>query len=296
MDSTLSLSEILTRQKELEDEAREILPGDTTVCSFDEGYVRQAVYACKTCTPDTAAGFCFACSISCHGGESEAFHEKGRKERKDLELTTCPSPPSPSFPPSPLPMSTDHEIIELFPKRAFKCDCRTSKLSHPCSLSQPSASSTSSSSKLPPNELNHYDKNFLGRFCICDADYDPQEEAENMVQCIVCEVSFSLPSCELEEREPVLERPDLLSLLTYPSGLVPRVSSQPYPFSIIDFDSKPDLNSNPSSYLPRRPSRALVLLLLLQLRPSHQRKPFRSVPNSTRYRSGGTLRSYGSPR
>ncbi|KAL7416294.1 hypothetical protein BDY24DRAFT_412497 [Mrakia frigida] len=147
LDSTLSLSDILTRQQELEDEARETLPGDTTVCSFDEGYVRQAVYACKTCNPDTAAGFCFACSISCHG---------------------------------------DHEIIELFPKRAFRCDCRTSKFStRPCSLlPEPS------SSKLPPNELNSYDHNFLGRFCICDADYDPQEEAENMVQCISCEDWF----------------------------------------------------------------------------------------------------------
>lgn len=55
----------------LEDEAREILPFNIDQCSYPQT-VRQSVYACKTCQSDQdgqRSGMCFACSVSCHGGE-----------------------------------------------------------------------------------------------------------------------------------------------------------------------------------------------------------------------------------
>jgi hypothetical protein len=71
-DSSHTLSSILEQNRQLEDDAREVLPGDIEHCSYDYGYVRQAVYACKTCPSSSdgqRGGFCFACSVSCHGGE-----------------------------------------------------------------------------------------------------------------------------------------------------------------------------------------------------------------------------------
>lgn len=176
------------------------MPGDTSTCSFSEGYVRQAVYACKTCDLSLTGqrgGFCFACSISCHSGkylEQQRVEEADRARRAHLPsllalLRFCL-------------LAADHDLIELFPKRHFKCDCPTFTFpTHACSLQTPpsSASKLVSSrapfslvvSKLthltfclfqPPNTQNHYDHNFDGIFCICRAPYDAQEEAESMIQ------------------------------------------------------------------------------------------------------------------
>ena len=86
-------------------------------------------------------GICSACSIACHG---------------------------------------DHEQLELFPKRNFRCDCPTNVLAHACTLH-----------KTPQieNEGNTYGQNFRGRFCRCGRPYDPAIERETMIQCLDCEVS-----------------------------------------------------------------------------------------------------------
>lgn len=74
---------------------------------------------------------------------------------------------------------TDHEQLELFPKRNFRCDCPTSSLTHPCSLHKhPEA----------PNEENEYGQNFDGKFCRCGRPYDAKSEQETMIQCLACEV------------------------------------------------------------------------------------------------------------
>lgn len=54
-----------------------------------QGYIRQALYACKTCCSDKIrAAVCLACSFHCHEG---------------------------------------HELVELYTKRHFRCDCGNSK-------------------------------------------------------------------------------------------------------------------------------------------------------------------------
>lgn len=96
-------------------------------------------------------GLCQACSISCHG---------------------------------------DHEQIELFPKRNFRCDCPTKALTAPCKLSQEEGRNE----KQSINSLNKYGQNFEGggRFCRCHSLYDAEREREVMVQCLACEVSVVL--------------------------------------------------------------------------------------------------------
>ena len=70
----------------------ESVVGDTSAseCTFNKGYMsRQAVFCCLDCTPESSgilAGFCFACSLSCH---------------------------------------RDHKLEEVYTKRNFKCDCGT---------------------------------------------------------------------------------------------------------------------------------------------------------------------------
>ncbi|KAI9278344.1 hypothetical protein BDA99DRAFT_600056 [Phascolomyces articulosus] len=89
-DQIITAVDIVDQQQKLEQEAQQVLPGKFETCTFDQGYIRQALYSCKTCYPNEQdlAGFCYSCSIACHA---------------------------------------DHELFELFPKRHFRCDCGIKK-------------------------------------------------------------------------------------------------------------------------------------------------------------------------
>lgn len=62
----------------------------SSLCTYEQGYITQPIYACRTCFDKSGKhfGFCFGCSMNCH---------------------------------------VDHDIYELFDKRHFKCDCGTPK-------------------------------------------------------------------------------------------------------------------------------------------------------------------------
>ncbi|ETW06502.1 hypothetical protein H310_02741 [Aphanomyces invadans] len=143
----VTLQEVLEQDTELVHTANAVL-GDAsaTHCSFPDGYVRQALFACLTCKTDEPAGLCLACSLTCH---------------------------------------TDHELVELYTKRHFRCDCGNSKFNQdaPCKLYE---------GKDPLNKENAYSQNFHGRYCSCHRPYpDPDRTTpEIMIQCIVCEDWF----------------------------------------------------------------------------------------------------------
>ncbi|KAJ8654807.1 hypothetical protein O0I10_009528 [Lichtheimia ornata] len=109
--------DIVDQQTALEKEANEILPGKFEACTFDKGYIRQPLYACKTCSHDNTepAAMCYSCSIACHA---------------------------------------DHELFELFAKRNFRCDCGIEHKfgEHPCQLSSLSKQQTASNDD---NAYNH---------------------------------------------------------------------------------------------------------------------------------------------
>ncbi|KAF9972043.1 hypothetical protein BGZ73_004901 [Actinomortierella ambigua] len=101
-------------------------------CTHSLGYIRQTLYSCLTCNPNPGeeAGFCYACSISCHG---------------------------------------DHQLVELFTKRSFRCDCGTTKFKITVCTLDPK----------PKGTLNS-----------CDKQYDPMKEESTMLQCVICEDWF----------------------------------------------------------------------------------------------------------
>ncbi|KAJ0408141.1 hypothetical protein P43SY_002111 [Pythium insidiosum] len=153
-EEVITLQEVLQEQSELDEAAVAVLgEADADHCSYALGYHRQALYACLTCTQprvdaesgavEGAAGVCLACSYHCHA---------------------------------------DHELVELYTKRAFRCDCGTSRLpaAAPCALW---------ADKDAVNAGNAYSHNFAGRYCTCRRPYpDPERTTpEVMVQCIVCE-------------------------------------------------------------------------------------------------------------
>ncbi|WBW70795.1 ubiquitin protein ligase E3 component N-recognin 7-like protein Mlo2-like [Schizosaccharomyces osmophilus] len=148
MDSTLeelTAEQYVERQRELEIEAREAYPYKFDECTYSKGYLKQTLYACLTCQreADSLNGVCYSCSISCHA---------------------------------------DHELVELFHKRHFQCDCGTSRTGHEsCTIRK------SKAERAPENQYNH---NFQGRFCSCDTFYDPEQESGTMFQCILCEDWF----------------------------------------------------------------------------------------------------------
>lgn len=109
---------------------------------------RQALYACLTCTVPKSddfkpAGFCLACTYACHDG---------------------------------------HEIVELYTKRNFRCDCGNSRFpdSNPCQLSN---------DKAKDNPENRYNQNFKGVYCTCQRPYPDDEDPveDQMIQCVICE-------------------------------------------------------------------------------------------------------------
>ncbi|KAF8413321.1 hypothetical protein HHK36_001299 [Tetracentron sinense] len=143
-EQTVSIHDYLKDVEEQELEADLILGGDDgKECTYNKGYMkRQAIFSCLTCTPDGNAGVCTACSLSCHDG---------------------------------------HEIVELWTKRKFRCDCGNSKFGpFYCKLF---------ANKDPENLENSYNQNFRGSYCTCSHPYpDPDtEEQREMIQCCICE-------------------------------------------------------------------------------------------------------------
>lgn len=139
-DDNFTAGDLVAAQDALEAEAREVIPYTFSHCTGDMGYIKQPVFACRTCLND--AGVCAGCSLGCHA---------------------------------------EHELVELFTRRSFKCDCGTERMGAGsfCSLSK--------RDDAPANADNTYSKNFKGEFCICGVLYDPHTETDAMYQCLVCE-------------------------------------------------------------------------------------------------------------
>ncbi|KAI3453820.1 hypothetical protein Pfo_010483 [Paulownia fortunei] len=159
-EPTISIGDYLKAVEEEELEADLVLGGDEgKECTYSKGYVkRQAIFSCLTCTPDGNAGVCTACSLSCHEG---------------------------------------HEIVELWTKRNFRCDCGNSKFGEFfCKLL---------ASKDVENSGNVYNHNFKGTYCTCDLPYpDPNvEEQVEMIQCCICEDWFHEEHIGLQSNDKI---------------------------------------------------------------------------------------------
>ncbi|XP_062074563.1 uncharacterized protein LOC133778599 [Humulus lupulus] len=160
VEQTVSIQEYLEDVEERELEADLVLGGDEgKECTYNNGYMkRQAIFSCLTCTPDGNAGVCTACSLSCHDG---------------------------------------HEIVELWTKRNFRCDCGNSKFGEFfCKLFP---------NKDVENVENSYNHNFKGSYCTCGRPYpDPEaEEQVEMIQCCVCEDWFHEEHLGLQSSDEV---------------------------------------------------------------------------------------------
>lgn len=156
-ESSQTAREYIASQLSLEAEAKLALPYQFDTCTKPLGPLRQIVYACLTCSPPpasplqqhTPAGVCYSCSISCHG---------------------------------------EHNLVELFTKRNFVCDCGTTRLKNSgtaCSLRVNSV--TGSKGDVTGEEAhggNRYNQNYEGKFCGCGEEYDPEVEKGTMFQCL----------------------------------------------------------------------------------------------------------------
>ncbi|XP_034250247.1 putative E3 ubiquitin-protein ligase UBR7 [Thrips palmi] len=145
--NAITMVDVLKEENELEEDANAVLGGsDPQNCTYPQGYVRrQALYACTTCIPANSeqkqGGVCLACSYSCHEG---------------------------------------HDLVELYTKRNFRCDCGNSLFGgNKCQLEPVK----------DINENNKYNQNFNGVYCTCHRPYPDSEDPvdDEMIQCIICE-------------------------------------------------------------------------------------------------------------
>ncbi|EDW04261.1 putative E3 ubiquitin-protein ligase UBR7 [Drosophila grimshawi] len=157
--STITMLDVLEEEAEMEEEYAAVLGGsDEKECTYAKGAIdRQALYSCLTCCPAArtdptkSAAICLACSYRCH---------------------------------------ENHELIELYTKRNFRCDCPTLRLGADkrCALN-PQLDALQA-----PNAENLYNHNFQGLYCKCKRPYpDPERIGEElMLQCVICEDWFHL--------------------------------------------------------------------------------------------------------
>lgn len=155
-DSSVTMMDVLKQQEKLEEESAAVLGGsDEKSCTYERGYIkRQALYSCLTCCPEARndpsmrAGVCLACSYQCH---------------------------------------ENHELVELYTKRNFRCDCPTSRIpGQKCTFAE---TSSPNEPKHEPNKDNSYNQNFFGLYCTCKRPYpDPEDSIpDEMIQCVLCE-------------------------------------------------------------------------------------------------------------
>ncbi|KYQ90741.1 ubiquitin protein ligase E3 component n-recognin 7 [Tieghemostelium lacteum] len=123
--------------------------GDEEHCTFEKGYVTQPVYSCGTCNKN---------------------NQKSGTSNTGLEgvFGFCYG--------CSMQCHLYHDVYELFKKRSFRCDCGTLKSGGKCCIQNDKQGSEN-------NTENHYNHNFLGRYCYCDSLYD---YVEDMIQCIFC--------------------------------------------------------------------------------------------------------------
>ncbi|OCK81978.1 hypothetical protein K432DRAFT_325117, partial [Lepidopterella palustris CBS 459.81] len=155
-EGSQTAAEFINSQLQLESDAREALPYQFDTCTRPLGALRQSLFSCLTCNPPptssderyTPAGVCYSCSISCHG---------------------------------------EHELVELFCKRNFVCDCGTTRIpsSFPCTLRLNAATGVKGGvHSEEPAQDNKYNQNFKNTFCGCEEKYDPHQEKGTMFQCL----------------------------------------------------------------------------------------------------------------
>ncbi|KAI0449249.1 hypothetical protein F5B21DRAFT_509360 [Xylaria acuta] len=159
-EDSQTAADFIRDQMQLEADARDALPYSFKNCTRPLGSLRQNIYACLTCNPPptdsdldpggpfSAAGICYSCSVQCHG---------------------------------------EHELVEIFQKRNFTCDCGTTRFKpdQPCTLRiNPDTDIRGNVHSELPDPNNKYNQNFRNRFCSCSIDYSPQEQKGTMFQCL----------------------------------------------------------------------------------------------------------------
>ena len=133
---------------------------------FTQGYITQPVYACLTCSKQSGNMVC-SCSTEVH---THAFVIV-----VGAQVGVCFG--------CYLKCHLEHDTVELYHKHGFRCDCGTAAACCACEFD------TDSAPRCPCNSGNHYNHNYIGRFCWCDRSYDPVHNAK-MVQCAACEDWF----------------------------------------------------------------------------------------------------------
>lgn len=173
-NNELTAVDYIAEQLALEREAKEVMPFDPNECTYTKGPIRQMVYACLTCgTEKSPVGVCYSCLIRCH---------------------------------------STHELVELFSKRSFVCDCGTTRILNSttggCTVRAHTEETPSQEhtfrprsgsidlggrngfrppASIPaddiPSSSNRYNQNYCGKFCSCKKLYNPLEETGTMIQC-----------------------------------------------------------------------------------------------------------------
>ncbi|EOD44082.1 putative metaphase-anaphase transition protein [Neofusicoccum parvum UCRNP2] len=151
-----SRSDSISQKSETSQTAQEFINSQLQLEADAREVLPYKAWSCLTCNPPpddpsepyTPAGVCYSCHVSCHG---------------------------------------EHQLVELFAKRNFVCDCGTTRIQSdcPCTLRVNEATGIKGDVRAEsPAPSNHYDHNYRNQFCGCGQDYDAHQEKGTMFQCL----------------------------------------------------------------------------------------------------------------
>ncbi|CDW89145.1 loc398523 partial [Stylonychia lemnae] len=144
----------------------------TKKCRYQDGYIYQQVYSCLTCYIEL---------IKQQKGEfnHDKIFEEGLGNQKDLIENLKPHGFCLGC---MLHCHENHEVIELYSKLDFRCDCGNGRMPFSCQLND--------NKEDYENEKNYYNHNFLDSYCYCKKPHTFEIMDQFMIQCYDCEDWF----------------------------------------------------------------------------------------------------------
>lgn len=185
-DDNFYASDLIAAQDALEEEAREAIPFASTECTYDAGYIKQPLFACERMFLSLFLSCCCTDRASPQASHAYTIARYVRDAPSPATGSSLPLLPPPRRPGRlTLPFRREHQLVELFNRRNFRCDCGTE------AMGAGSCCQLAGRQDAPANAQNEYDKNFRGEFCFCGKAYDPETESDTMLQwCVVVSLLF----------------------------------------------------------------------------------------------------------
>eukprot|EP00347_Sterkiella_histriomuscorum_P020927 403335922 len=143
----------------------------TKKCRYTDGYIYQQVYSCITCYMEQIKNLPGAEEVDAEKIMKQgfcAFPELMKELKPHGICLGCM-----------LHCHENHDVVELYAKLDFRCDCGNGRMPFSCSLYE--------NKEDYENDQNRYNQNFFDIYCYCKQPHQTELIDQFMIQCFECE-------------------------------------------------------------------------------------------------------------